>query len=100
LKSKGHGDAPTNEGKPDERPVIRPDGRVHTWSLNNESNSANGRGRFSVTFDKSTHYLDLKEGERDENATFDRLGFFNVQSGGHHVEAYVDDVSYSKSLPR
>jgi hypothetical protein len=97
--SNGHGDAPMHEGTPDERPVIRPDGRVHTWSLHYDPNGAAGRGRITVTFDKSTHHLDLKEGERSENATLDRFGFFNLQAGGHHVEAYIDDVSYSKSRP-
>jgi hypothetical protein len=97
--SKANGDAPMNEGAPDERPVIRPDGSVHTWSLHYDPHGADARGRITVTFDKTTHHLDLKDGERAENAAFDRFGFFNVQAGGHHVEAYVDDVTYSKSRP-
>jgi hypothetical protein len=94
--SKGHGDAPMNEGTPNEPPVIRPNGRVHDWSLHYDPNGAEARGRITVKFDESTHHLDLKEGERAENATFDRFGFFNLQAGGHHVEAYIDDVTYSE----
>jgi hypothetical protein len=85
-----------HEGTPEERPVIRPDASVHDWSLHYDPNGANGRGRITVQFDESTHHLDLKEGERAENAVFDRFGFFNLQAGGHHVEAYIDDVTYTK----
>ncbi|MBA3483203.1 MAG: hypothetical protein H0T51_15450, partial [Pirellulales bacterium] len=94
--SKGHGDAPTNEGQPDERPVIRPDEQTHEWSLHYEPTAANGRGRITVRLDKTSCHLDLREGERSEGATLDRFGLFNVQSGGHHVEAYLDDLRYSK----
>jgi hypothetical protein len=94
--AKASGDAPTNEGRPDERPVIRPDGRVHQWSLHYSPRAANRRGLLTLKFDRSTHRLELMEGERSENATLDRFGFFNVQTGGHHVEAYVDDLRYSK----
>ena len=55
-----------------------------------------GRGRITVNFDKSTHHLDLMAGERTENATLDRFGFFNLQAGGHHVEVYIDDLTYSQ----
>jgi hypothetical protein len=94
--SKGHGDAPMNEGQPNERPVIRPDGRVHDWSLHYDPTGASSRGRITVTFDNTTHHLDLRESERRENARFDRFGLFNIQAGGHHVEAYLDDVRYTK----
>ena len=98
--SKGHGDAPTNEGQPDECPVIRPDDKTHEWSLHYEPTAANGRGRITVTLDEISCQLDLKEGERAESATLDRFGLFNVQSGGHQVEAYWDDLRYSKLTTR
>jgi hypothetical protein len=85
-----------NEGRPNERPVIRPDGRVHDWSLHYNPTGASNRGRITVTFDNTTHHLDLRESERRENARLDRFGLFNIQAGGHHVEAYLDDVQYSK----
>lgn len=94
--SKGSGGAPFDGGQVDERPVIRPDGKVHSWSLHYDPAAAGGRGQITVTFDETTHHLDLKRGERAEGATLDRFGLFNLQVGGHHVEAYLDDVVYSK----
>ncbi len=94
--SKGHGEAPTHEGTEQERPRIEPNGKIHHWSLHYQPDEANGRGRITVTFDGQPHYLDLQEGLRAEGATLDRFGLFNIQSGGHHVELYVDDLRYSK----
>ncbi len=39
--------------------------------------------------------MDLAPGDRAEGATFDRFGIFNMQSGGHAVEIYLDDLEYS-----
>jgi hypothetical protein len=95
--SKGHGDAPTNEGQPDEAAVIRPDGSLHEWSLHYEPAASGGRGRITVTLDDEMRRLDLKAGERAESATLNRFGVFNLQAGGLHVEAYLDDLRYSKT---
>lgn len=50
----------------------------------------------TVIFDDQTHRLALDENARHQGASFDRFGLFNVQSGGHHVELFLDDVRYSK----
>ena len=39
--------------------------------------------------------MDLTPGHKTIGGTFDRFGIFNLQSGGHYVELYLDDVSYS-----
>ena len=49
-----------------------------------------------MTFDGKVYPLNLKEGARDEGAKFDRFGLFNVQSGGHHVEVFLDTLQYTK----
>jgi hypothetical protein len=76
-------------------PVIRPDGRVHQWSLLYSPRGADGNGRITVTLDGAAQTLDLRPGDRQIGATFDRFGFFNVQSGGNHVYVYIDDLIYT-----
>lgn len=79
----------------DTGPLIRPDGRVHRWSLRYSPTGANGRGQITATLDGQARTLDLQPGHRGAGATFDRFGFCNVQSGGHYVEVYVDDLQYT-----
>jgi hypothetical protein len=40
--------------------------------------------------------LDLAPGDRKAGATFDRFGLFDVQTGGHYVELYLDDLKYTR----
>lgn len=82
-----------------QRPVILPDGKPHNWSLAYDPQGASGNGRITVTFDGQSHTLELKPGERERGATFDRFGFFNIQAGGHHVDIYFDDLVYSVGQP-
>ncbi|MEX2285929.1 MAG: hypothetical protein WD648_02495 [Planctomycetaceae bacterium] len=94
----GAGGAPMSDptsGK--ERPLIRPDGKVHRWSLAYSPRAANGRGQIAITLDGERHTLDLAQGERASGATFDRFGLFNIQAGGHHVEIYLDDLKYTSA---
>ncbi len=81
----------TNDGR--RWPVIYPDGRVHTWSIRYEPS---GAGRIELSYDGQAYPMDLKPGHKKIGATFDRFGIFNMQSGGHHVELYLDDVSFSR----
>ena len=60
------------------RSVIRPDGKMGAWSLRYQPHEADGRGRMTVTLD--------------------HFGLFNIQSGGHHVEIYVDELTCSRLL--
>lgn len=94
--SKGSYVAPTLEGTVNERPVLPPNESIHRWSLHYQPEEANGRGKITVTFDDKAHELVLSKGHRVENAEFDRFGVFNIQSGGHHVELYLDDMSWTQ----
>lgn len=40
--------------------------------------------------------MDLDPAHRALGAVFDRFGIFNIQAGGHHVEIYLDDVSFTR----
>jgi hypothetical protein len=95
--SKGRGSAPTGEGSAEnERSLILPDRSIHQWSLQYDPEGSSGSGRIRVVFDDVVRDLDLNPGERAEGAVLDRFGFFDIQVGGHHVELYVDDLTYSK----
>jgi len=76
-------------------PIIYPDGRVHQWSLRYLPQAAEGRGQIVVTFDDRTQTLALPPGFKQRGAQFDRFGFFNAQTGGHWLELYVDDLTYT-----
>ena len=86
-------------GIPDAGPILRPDGRVHRWSIRYSPREAGGRGRVTVTLDDQALSLDLEPGHRARGATFDRFGLFNHQSGGHMVELYIDDLTYTTRPP-
>ena len=76
----------------DDGPTILPDGKAHTWSLRYSPAGAGGNGQITVGFDGNLQTQDLAPGHRKRGATFDRFGLFNIQSGGGHVEIYLDDL--------
>ncbi len=80
---------------PEDGPLIRPDGKVHRWTLHYRPDGANGNGRIEVTFDGAVQTLDLRPGDRHRGATLDRFGLFTAWPGGHHTEVYLDDLSYT-----
>ena len=63
---------------------------MHDWAIRYDPA---GNGRITVTFDGKDQVLDLRPGDKNRGATFDRFGIFNLQSGGNYVYLYVDDVS-------
>ena len=77
-------------------PVVRPDGQQHSWRLHYRPDAAEGRGQIELSLDGISRTLDLAPTHRAGGARFDRFGIFNLQSGGHHVELYLDDVSFSR----
>lgn len=79
-------------GSPEAGPVIRPDGKVHDWSIRY---SPAGAGRITVTLDGHKQTFDLRPGDKEAGATFDRFGLFNHQRGGSHVRLYLDDLIYT-----
>jgi hypothetical protein len=54
-----------------------------------------GGGRVTVTLDGRKVAFDLTPEQRRAGATFNRFGLANVRSGGHSVEFYLDDLSYT-----
>ncbi len=76
-------------------PVLPVDNTRHKWTLSYDPHAANERGVITVTLDDEQVSLELGEGDREQGATFDRFGLFNIQSGGWHVKTYLDDLRYS-----
>ncbi len=76
-------------------PIIRPDGEPHAWTLHYAPDANKGRGRITMSLDGESVSMDLKRGARDGNAAFDRFGLVSWHRGGHFVEIYFDDISYT-----
>ena len=86
-----------NGGIVDEGPIIRPDGKPHTWSMHYDPKGGDGHGRITWKLDDAERTFDLKAGVKEGGATFERFGFLDLQSGGHYVFMYIDDVTFTAS---
>ena len=49
----------------------------------------------TVTFNDETISLHLKPDVRARGAVFDRFGILSFHRGGHFVDIYFDDISYT-----
>ncbi len=76
-------------------PVIRPNSQSHGWTLDYDPEGAGGKGTITVTLDGNPVSIDLQPGVKQAGASFDRFGILSWQSGGHHVELYLDDLKYT-----
>ena len=76
-------------------PVLRPDGKPHTWSLRYDPAANDGRGAITVTLDAETATLNLRDKVRAEGALLDRFGIFSSHVGGSKVKIYLDDLEYT-----
>ena len=76
-------------------PVIKPSRTSHQWRLAYAPDANNGHGQMIVTFNDETVSLNLKPDVRTGGAVFDRFGMLSFQRGGHFVDIYFDDISYT-----
>ncbi|MGD9644528.1 MAG: hypothetical protein AB7U73_02380 [Pirellulales bacterium] len=77
-------------------PTIRPDSRVHEWELSYRLADDRSHGTIELVFDGARKAFTVTADEIKAGATFDRFGLFNMQSGGHHVEFYVDELRFAR----
>ena len=84
-----------NGAETDKPPVFTPTYRRRAFTFNYDPAANNGVGRVVYTLDGKEYAFDLSPAMRKEGATFNRFGFANVRSGGHSVEAYLDDLTYT-----
>ena len=76
-------------------PVIKPAHTSHQWRLSYAPDANDGNGQITVTFNDKTVSLNLKPGVRAGGAVFDRFGMLSFQRGGHFIDIYFDDLSYT-----
>lgn len=77
-------------------PVLRPNGTTHIWSIHYlPARQPQNGGQITITLDEKAETFTVSGEDRQKGARFDRFGLFNMQSGGHGVELYLDDVRYT-----
>jgi hypothetical protein len=81
-------------------PLVFPDGRPHEFRIHYRPQAAGGRGTIETSLDGVSDVLELRPGDRERGAKFDRFGIFNLQAGGHAVEIYLDDLEFTRVAPK
>ncbi len=76
-------------------PYIYPDGKAHDWSFDYSPTAADGKGRITLTLDRHSVALDLKEDPKKMGAHFDRFGLITTWVDGNGQHIYFDDLSYT-----
>lgn len=80
--------------------VFTPDYQRHRFTFDYDPAANNGLGRVEVKLDGKKFGFDINESMRKSGAVFNRFGFANVRRGGHSVEFYLDDLSYTARRAR
>jgi hypothetical protein len=75
--------------------VFTPEMRRRRFSFSYDPKANEGVGRITVVLDDRKYEFDLTREQRKAGATFNRFGLANVRSGGHSVEFYLDDLTYT-----
>jgi hypothetical protein len=75
--------------------VFTPEQRRRSFRFDYNPEANDGNGRVTVTLDNHQFALDVSPTQRKSGATFTRFGLANVRSGGHSVEFYLDDLTYT-----
>jgi hypothetical protein len=79
----------------DSGPTIKPDGQTHRWSMRYDPKSKDSDGEILVNFDTHTQITRVRKEHKAAGARFNRFGILNIQSGGHHVEFYLDELQFT-----
>ncbi len=83
-------------GEIEERgPIIRPDGKQYDWTFRYDPEANSGNGEIVVTLGDEQTILPMRPDAREGGAEFDRFGLLPYLQGGHHVEIFFDDISYT-----
>ncbi|MAT16359.1 MAG: hypothetical protein CMJ46_13940 [Planctomyces sp.] len=79
--------------------VFLPDSRQRHFTFKYDPEANEGIGRVTVTLDGETQEYKLTKAQRDRGALFDHFGLVNVRVGGHSIQYYLDDLSYTANYP-
>lgn len=80
-------------------PVIMADGKSHLWTLEYDPQANGGGGRIVAALDGKRVALDMVPGHKQQGASFNRFGVFNMRRGGHYMTVYFDDLKYTVASP-
>lgn len=81
-------------------PIVQPNRRVHSWSIDYDPRGAQGLGEITYRLDNDTRRFPLKPGHRSAGARFDRFGLFGWErADGGFAEIYLDDLEYTAIPP-
>jgi hypothetical protein len=72
-----------------------PDRRRRRFTFDYDPAADKGVGRVTVSLDGKPESFRLTPEMRKSGATFNRFGLANMRRGGHSVEFYLDDLSYT-----
>lgn len=75
-------------------PLLTPQ-KVYNWTLVYDPQANEGKGSIRLTLGDESVTLNLKDGDKSKNASFDRFGLFTNHIGGSFVKLYLDDVKYT-----
>jgi hypothetical protein len=77
-------------------PIIHPDGAAHEWTLDYDPTANGGLGSIAVTLDGDPVSIDMPEGVKKGYGSFSHFGVLSWNHGGHFVEVYLDDLSFTE----
>lgn len=87
--------ASDREGSSTNCGVFTPDRRRRRFRFAYDPAGHNCVGRVTVTLDGKEYNFNLTAQQRKSGAVFNRFGLANVRRGGHSVEFYLDDLTYT-----
>ncbi|MCA9450531.1 MAG: hypothetical protein KC931_25645, partial [Candidatus Omnitrophica bacterium] len=70
-------------------------GKQFEWTFKYDPQANGGNGEVRVTLGDEETLLPMRPGAREGGAKFDRFGMLPYLQGGHHVEIFFDDLSYT-----
>jgi hypothetical protein len=98
VKASGIGALDGNVYQNTKTPPIYSDGKSHEFAIAYDPAGAGGNGEVSITIDGKTWTGALEPGQKTEGATFNRVGFMNLQTSGNGMEFYCDDLRVNGEL--
>jgi hypothetical protein len=90
-----HNGGSGHAGGRQEPPRIYPNGKAHDWTLEYSPPGTAGKGQITLTLDRQSVTLNLRESHQAAGAHFDRFGILTTWVDGNAQEIYFDDLTYT-----
>lgn len=78
-------------------PIIYPDGRSHTWSLEYNVDPETRKGLVKVALDGQSTTMELSSDEATDLTKLDRFGIVTTWIDGNSQDVFWDDITYTVS---